>query len=88
MPRTGEGSPAIWIGLSDRFRETNVDNEFVWSQCEATGFTYFDSQEPNAWVGEDCVELDYVRLGDDDNNGHWNDLGCDAVRPVVCERGS
>ena len=79
------GSNSVWIGLSDRYLDTTVATDFVWSQCTDTAFTYFDSLEPNGWGGEDCVELDWVRLGGDGLNGHWNDLYCDWSRPIVCE---
>ncbi len=81
------GHGQIWLGLNDRFRETAVPTEFSWTQCRDTTYTNFDSQEPNAWDGEDCVELDYARVGSDGIAGHWNDLGCAVTLPVVCERG-
>ncbi|MFV8749611.1 C-type lectin domain-containing protein [Nannocystaceae bacterium ST9] len=81
------GALQSWIGLNDRFREAEeVDAEFEWVQCVATSYTNFDSLEPSNWAGENCVELDWNRVGGDGLHGHWNDLPCDFIHPMVCEK--
>ena len=67
-----------WIGYSDQKQEGN----WQWSNpagiCKK--FTRWNRGEPNGRRGENCAML-Y------NNNGNWNDIGCNARYVSICELG-
>eukprot|EP01084_Bolivina_argentea_P156100 272035_1 len=67
-----------WLGLKRPFK--------TWINNEPVSFTNWLPGEPNNWGGnENCVEI----YGTDEQEGFqemWNDLKCDMMRGIVCER--
>ena len=64
-----------WIGLNDIASE----DDFVWTDGTALGFTAWNEGEPNNAGEEDCANLPAWSAG------LWNDLPCDSPRPYICK---
>ena len=68
---------SYWFGIND----ISEEGVFVYeSNDEPITWTNWASGEPNNAGGHgqgDCVRL---------KEGKWYDLGCDSIRPYVCER--
>ncbi len=71
-------STAWWIGLSDQAGEGSFD----WQSGSTGSFVHWRLGEPNDFGGaEDCVAWA------DNSFGYWNDQGCEATAPFICEAG-
>ena len=68
-------SREFWIGLTDEVEEGN----FVWVTGEPLDFTFWDTEEPNDYGGDE----DYAVIGWNSEYG-WNDIN-DSRRPFVVE---
>ncbi|KAJ8040777.1 C-type lectin domain family 4 member G [Holothuria leucospilota] len=70
-----------WIGV---IRNPNNTDEFIWQDGSALTFDCWRQREPNNRLGdENCVKINYVRLG------FWNDTPCKNEKTVhygVCEK--
>lgn len=67
--------PSVFIGLND----IEVEDQFVWVDGSAPGFTAWGEGEPNdALRGEDCTQLALA-------TGLWNDIACATAAAFVCE---
>jgi hypothetical protein len=64
-----------WVGLDDRVTE----GSFVWGGSGTrldAALSAFVGGEPSNTGGEDCMQV---------RTSQWNDLGCAALRPAICE---
>jgi cysteine-rich repeat protein len=64
---------SLWIGFTDEL----VEGSWGWWSGAPVTFTRWNYGEPNNSGNEDCAELG--------PSGYWNDAGCAASRPYVCE---
>jgi hypothetical protein len=64
----------FWLGLDDLEEE----GEFRWANGRALGFQAWADGEPNNTGEEDCGQYWL-------NSGNWNDIGCWAELPMICE---
>jgi hypothetical protein len=64
----------FWLGLDDLEEE----GEFRWANGRALGFQAWADGEPNNSGEEDCGQYWL-------NSGNWNDIGCWAELPMICE---
>ena len=75
-----DGNVAWWIGYTDEDSEGN----FEWVSGSSSGYTNWNSGEPNdaGFGGEDCAVLSYF-------GGDWNDLPCwfsfSSYQTFICE---
>lgn len=80
LPTDVLAEPDVWLGASD----VAMEGTFVWASGEAMGYTNWRAGEPNdggAEAGpEDCMILEA------DTEGTWDDRGCGALYPYLCER--
>lgn len=66
----------FWLNLEDAWNTT----PFKWLESGHTAtFTSWIPGEPSSF-GEKCV------VSSVNYDGGWNDIGCETLRPVVCER--
>uniref|UniRef100_A0A8C6U8H7 C-type lectin domain-containing protein n=1 Tax=Neogobius melanostomus TaxID=47308 RepID=A0A8C6U8H7_9GOBI len=68
-----------WIGLTD------AQQEGVWRWVDGSPLTtsFWFPDEPNNDKGnEDCVEVIRSKA----KHANWNDLPCDDLRKVICEK--
>jgi hypothetical protein len=65
----------LWIGASD----TAVENSFVWSDGSAIVFANWGGDQPDAFIGPDCVEKRQ------ETGEPWYDQPCTNHRLYVCE---
>jgi hypothetical protein len=63
-----------WIGGND----SATEGTFVWANGDAWSYTNWNTDQPDDWHGEDCVEAQAT--------GVWNDLVCRRDRAYLCER--
>ena len=66
------GIGVCWIGLNDLGRE----GTYIWNDGTAVSYTDWNSREPSANEGEDCVRL---------VSGGWSDLICSNEFRCICE---
>lgn len=57
----------------------DVEGTWEWTDGTPATYTEWGVGEPNDSGGEDCAEM----YG---SANAWNDLGCTAVKPYVCEK--
>ncbi|KAL9974659.1 hypothetical protein ACROYT_G011722 [Oculina patagonica] len=70
-------STQTWLGGTDIASE----GTWVWEDGEDFGgFSSWPAGEPNGGENEQCLWMMY------DENGNWNDAGCDAGKPHVCKK--
>jgi hypothetical protein len=69
-----------WLGATD----AALEGEFVWVTGDLVEFAAWAANEPNngGTNGEDCAML--INAGN--RAGTWDDRGCGASLPYVCER--
>lgn len=65
------GSDA-WIGFVQYDNSDEPSGNWEWVSGEATGYTNWDSGEPNNSGGEDCAELWTSGV-------YWNDINCSST---------
>lgn len=68
-------SEAAWIGYTDG----TTEGTFEWVDGSGTGYSSWAGGEPNDSGGEDCAATNWSSVL------YWNDYGCSAVLPFVCE---
>jgi hypothetical protein len=66
---------ASWLGFSDQASE----GTWAWVDASPVAFTQWYYGEPNDSGGEDCAGINYGEWG------YWNDYGCGASLPFMCE---
>nr|P07439.2 RecName: Full=Lectin BRA-3; Flags: Precursor [Megabalanus rosa]BAA02556.1 lectin BRA-3 [Megabalanus rosa] len=66
----------LWIGLND----IDLEGHYVWSNGEATDFTYWSSNNPNNWENQDCGVVNY-----DTVTGQWDDDDCNKNKNFLCK---
>lgn len=80
------GLPDVWLGGSDLEKEeewTNARGEVFWmgdalgEAPEGSFESWAVAQPDDGGAGQDCSNLWL--------DGRWDDLGCDSLRPFICE---
>merc|ERR1719167_278863 len=67
----------FWIGFNGILQW----NIFAWSDETETDFTNWNSDEPNGYGSDACVEMYSSR----EKAGKWNDIDCGTLRSYICE---
>ncbi len=76
MENGAEKHTSYWIGLHDFNYNQRV---FEWDDGSLSGYSFWNTREPNNNGVEDCVEVYRT-------NRRWNDHPCTALRrPFFCE---
>jgi len=69
-----------YIGFSDKAKEGTFVGQFT--RKPATYNNFNCKQPDNSGKGEDCVTINYTKLG------FWNDVSCEIKLPAICQMGS
>ena len=68
------GDESNWIGLTD----AETEDVWKWSDgSQLTGYTNWQSDEPNNYKNQDCVAIT--------KDGEWHDAECTNTRGYICE---
>ena len=73
---TSKVSQTVWIGMQ---RDPKDKSRWLWVDGSRPTYTHWNTGEPNS-INEECAEM-YPKV----HGWKWNDLGCQATFPYVCE---
>ncbi|XP_065806467.1 type-2 ice-structuring protein-like isoform X1 [Labrus bergylta] len=76
IKKSSRGSPATWIGGTDRCRE----GHWRWSDGSRLNYKNWCCGEPNNAGNQDCLQMNFSR------RKCWDDAQCWLKRPSVCVR--
>ena len=68
---------SFWIGLNS----LAVWDQFTWSDESEVDFDNWNSDEPNGYGAEPCVEM----FATGEHAGKWNDVDCGLSTGYICE---
>ena len=81
---TGASRGMLYLGadIAEKQDAGTGAGEWIWSDGSEVTYTAWASGEPNDWGGnQDCGVMNWGGSVEED----WDDLGCDEVRPFICQ---